>query len=118
MTVTIPLVIQRLTALDEASTTGLRTFELEWRCGTQFIYKMLEAGHKPEVIGAALIDVQVAYQPMCREGISDIIRLGVVLGHMLQIVTSYGNAPARDDVVLWCETTNVPQPMREFLING
>ncbi|MNR69498.1 hypothetical protein D3C85_1947950 [compost metagenome] len=55
---------------------------------------------------------------MCREGISDFIRLRVVLGHILQILTSYGNAPAPDDVVLWCETTNVPQPIREFLING
>lgn len=47
MTVSIPLEIQRLTGLDEASTTRLRTFDLEWRCGTQFIFKMLEAGHKP-----------------------------------------------------------------------
>lgn len=118
MTVSIPLEIQRLTGLDEASTTRLRTFDLEWRCGTQFIFKMLEAGHKPEVIGPALIDVLVAYQRMCREGISDFVRLRVVLGHILQILTSNGNGPAPDDVVMWCETTNVPLPIRECLING
>ncbi|TXG98837.1 MAG: hypothetical protein E6R08_03630 [Nevskiaceae bacterium] len=118
MTVSIPLEIQRLTGLDDASTTRLRTFDLEWRCGTQFIFKMLEAGHKPDVIGAALIDVLEAYQRMCREGISDFIRLRVVLGHILQILTKSGNAPAVDDVSHWCETTNVPQPIREFLING
>lgn len=118
MTVSIPLEIQRLTGLDEASTTRLRTFDLEWRCGTQFIFKMLEAGHKPEVVGAALIDVLVSYQRMCREGVSDFIRLRVVLGHILQILTSFGNAPTADDVVRWCEITNVPPPIREFLING
>lgn len=118
MTVSIPLEIQRLTGLDEASTTRLRTFDLEWRCGTQFIFKMLEAGHKPDVVGLALNDVLAAYQRMCREGISDFIRLRVVLGHILQILTSNDNAPSQDDVVLWCETTNVPQPIREYLING
>lgn len=118
MTVSIPLEIQRLTGLDDASTTRLRTFDLEWRCGTQFIFKMLEAGHKPDVIGLALIDVLASYQRMCREGISDFIRLRVVLGHILKILATSGNAPEPDAVVVWCESTNVPHPIREFLING
>lgn len=118
MSVSIPLEIQKLTGLDEVSTNRLRTFELEWRCGTRFIFKLLEAGHNPEVLGAALTDVLASYQRMCREGISDFIRLRVVLGHILKILITSGSGPAPDDVATWCEVTNVPEPIREYLING
>jgi len=118
MTVSIPLEIQRRTGLDAASTTRLRTFDLEWRCGTQFVFKLLEGGHAPEAIGTALMEVLLTYQRLCREGVSDFIRLRVVLEHVLRGLALHGEAPLAERVRLWCEAANVPAPIREVLVHG
>ncbi|WP_137887484.1 hypothetical protein [Pseudomonas sp. 2FE] len=118
MSISIPLQIQRMTGLEAPAMTCLRKFDLEWRCGTHFIYLMLLAGHKPELIAAALNDALASYQRMCRDGVNDFIRLRLVLGHVVKILTTSGDAPSTDNIEAWCESTNVPQLLREHLING
>lgn len=118
MTATVPLEIQRMTKIDAASANRLRTFDLEWRCGSQFILEALKAGCQPEVIGAALRDCLASYQRMCLDGISDYIRLRMVLSHVIKILGASGNPPAPNQILAWCEATRVPEPIREYLING
>ena len=118
MTVSIPLEIQRLTGLDDRTTTRLRTFEREWRCGTQFIFTLLHAGHRADLVGVALTEVLGTYQRMCREGISDFVRLRVVLGHVLQTLGTGAGTPSAEQIGQWCRSANVPDSIRECLIHG
>lgn len=118
MSVSTPLEIQRRTKLDAESTKLLRTFDLEWRCGTRLIHMILEAGYPPQVVGQALVEVLVSYQKMCRERTSDFIRLREVLGHVLAQLRITNDQPTSEQVRSWCEAANVPPLVREHLVHG
>ncbi|HHG4593420.1 TPA: hypothetical protein ACPWFJ_003586 [Pseudomonas aeruginosa] len=118
MSVSTPLEIQRRTKLDAESTKLLRTFDLEWRCGTRLIHMILEAGFPPQVVGQALVEVLVSYQKMCRDRTSDFIRLREVLGHVLAQLRTVSDLPSADQVRSWCDAANVPPLVREYLAHG
>ncbi|MBG6289446.1 hypothetical protein N5C93_27520 [Pseudomonas nitroreducens] len=118
MSVSTPLEIQRRTQLDAESTKLLRTFDLEWRCGTRLITLMLEAGYPPLAIGHALREVLGQYQRMCIERSNDFSRLRTVLSHVLNHLRKSDAALPNEQVLQWCTLSNVPSIVTEQLIHG
>ncbi|GAB3472831.1 hypothetical protein [Azotobacter salinestris] len=94
MSTSIARDIQRLAGLDEPSTTLLRSFDLEWRCGSRFIKTLLLAGYNPPIVGTALTEALPRYRRMCQLGIADYERLKFVLGHLYRRSSRSTSAPA------------------------
>lgn len=116
MSTSIARDIQRLAGLDEPATTLLRTFDLEWRCGTRFIKTLLLAGYNPPAIGTALTEALQRYQRMCRQGVADYERLKSVLGQLYLALERADQLPDNELTVRWGLHAYVPSEVTEYLI--
>lgn len=116
MSTSIARDIQRLAGLDEPSTTLLRSFDLEWRCGTRFIKTLLLAGYNPPTIGTALTEALQRYQRMCQQGVADYERLKFVLGHLYRALERADQRPGDDLTARWGRHAYVPSEVTEYLI--
>lgn len=116
MSTSIARNIQRLAGLDESATTLLRTFDLEWRCGSRFIKILLLAGYNPPTIGTALSEALQRYQRMCQLGVADYDRLKAVLSHLYLALERAGQRPGNELTARWGRHAYLPAEITEYLI--
>lgn len=116
MSTSIARNIQRLAGLDEPATTLLRTFDLEWRCGTRFIKTLLQAGYNPPGMGTALTEALQRYQRMCQLGVADYERLKSVLGLLYRALDRAGQLPGAELTARWGRHAYLPAEVTEYLI--
>lgn len=116
MSTSIARDIQRLAGLDEPSTTLLRSFDLEWRCGSRFIKTLLLAGYNPPIVGTALTEALPRYRRMCQLGVADYERLKFVLGHLYRALEQVDQRPGAELTTRWGRHAYVPPEVTEYLI--
>jgi len=110
--------ISARTKLDEQSATILRSFDIEWRCGTRFIQALLEGGCPADLLGSSLRDALFSYRIMCQQGIGDFDRLLYVLSRVFAALKGKEQLPEREQLVIWFNESLVPTEIQEYLLNG